>query len=108
MYFASGRTMKREPSPAPDSVAWAWRRARRVVVSVVGGSIVLLGLALLFLPGPACVVIPAGLAVLATEFVWARRLLRKVRHQGEHWGGKLLNKVKRSPEGAGPDEPRIK
>lgn len=36
-----------------------------------------LGLALLVLPGPAFLVIPAGLAILATEFVWARRWLRK-------------------------------
>jgi putative transmembrane protein PGPGW len=34
---------------------------------------------MLVLPGPAVVVIPAGLAILATEFPWARRLLRQVR-----------------------------
>ena len=52
---------------------------RRVIVAVIGGTIFLMGLALLVLPGPAVVVIPLGLAILGTEFVWARRWLRKAR-----------------------------
>ena len=52
---------------------------RRVIVSVVGATVVLIGIALLVLPGPAFVVIPVGLAILATEYAWARRWLRKVR-----------------------------
>jgi hypothetical protein len=50
---------------------------RKTIVGVVGGSILLAGFALLFLPGPAFVVIPLGLAVLATEFGWARHYLKK-------------------------------
>lgn len=57
------------------------RMVRKLVVLVLGGTVVLLGIALLVLPGPAFLVIPAGLAILATEFVWARRLLRKVRER---------------------------
>jgi len=41
---------------------------RRVIVSVVGATVVLIGIALLVLPGPAFVVIPVGLAILATEY----------------------------------------
>ena len=52
---------------------------RRVIVSVVGVTVVLIGIALLVLPGPAFVVIPVGLAILATEYAWARRWLRKLR-----------------------------
>jgi tellurite resistance protein TerC len=52
---------------------------RRVIVSVVGVTVVLTGIALLVLPGPAFVVIPVGLAILATEYAWARRWLRKIR-----------------------------
>jgi uncharacterized protein (TIGR02611 family) len=52
---------------------------RRVIVSVVGATVVLIGIALLVLPGPAFVVIPIGLAILATEYAWARRWLRKAR-----------------------------
>ena len=52
---------------------------RRVIVSVIGATVLLIGIALLVLPGPAIVVIPIGLAILATEYAWARRWLRKVR-----------------------------
>ena len=52
---------------------------RRVIVSVVGATVVLIGIALLVLPGPAFVVIPVGLAILGTEYAWVRRWLRKVR-----------------------------
>jgi tellurite resistance protein TerC len=55
------------------------RAVRRVVIAVVGITIVLVGVLLLVLPGPAFVVIPIGLAVLAIEFEWARRLLRRAR-----------------------------
>jgi tellurite resistance protein TerC len=53
--------------------------ARRVIVSVVGATVLLIGIALLVLPGPAFIVIPLGLAILATEYAWARRWLKKVR-----------------------------
>lgn len=48
---------------------------RRIVILIVGGFVTLIGVALIVLPGPAFVVLPFGLAILATEFVWARRLL---------------------------------
>ena len=52
---------------------------RRVIVSVVGVTVLLIGIALLVLPGPAFIVIPIGLAILATEYAWARRWLKKAR-----------------------------
>jgi len=52
---------------------------KRVIVSVVGATVLLIGVALLILPGPAFIVIPVGLAILASEYAWARRWLRKVR-----------------------------
>lgn len=57
----------------------AWRTAKRLVIAVVGGTVLLVGVAMIVLPGPAFVVIPLGLAILATEFVWAKRLLKKVK-----------------------------
>lgn len=59
------------------------KHAKQLVVLVVGGSIVLLGLVLLVTPGPAFIVIPCGLAVLATEFVWARRLLKRIKRDAQ-------------------------
>jgi hypothetical protein len=52
---------------------------KRLVVVTVGGTVLLLGVALVVLPGPAFIVIPLGLAILAAEFTWARRWLRKAR-----------------------------
>ena len=52
---------------------------RKLVVAVVGGSVVLVGIAMLVLPGPAFLVIPLGLAILASEFLWARRWLKRAR-----------------------------
>lgn len=49
------------------------------MVAVVGFTVLIFGMMLLFLPGPAFIVVPAGLAILATEFVWAKRWLNKAR-----------------------------
>lgn len=53
-------------------------RVYRVAVVVAGVVILLAGLAMLVLPGPAIVVIPIGLGLLALEFVWAEHLLDRV------------------------------
>lgn len=55
------------------------RPARKIAVAVIGASILAFGVALIVLPGPAFIVIPLGLKVLAIEFLWARRLLGRLR-----------------------------
>jgi len=60
-------------------VALTYQVARRVVIVVLGATVTLIGVALIVLPGPAFIVIPLGLSILATEFLWARRWLRKLR-----------------------------
>lgn len=55
------------------------RVAKRIVVAVVGGTVTLIGIALIVLPGPAFVIIPIGLSILATQFVWAKRFLKNAR-----------------------------
>ena len=56
-------------------------RAKKAVVLVTGGAVLLAGVAMIVLPGPAVVVIPLGLGILATEFLWARRLLVRMHEQ---------------------------
>ncbi len=51
------------------------KQAKRIVVIVIGYTILFIGIALMVLPGPAFIVIPVGLGILATELVWARRLV---------------------------------
>jgi tellurite resistance protein TerC len=55
------------------------QQAKRIVKVVIGFTILLIGLAMTVLPGPAIVVIPTGLAILATEFLWAKRLLERIK-----------------------------
>ncbi|GAA1948634.1 TIGR02611 family protein [Agromyces allii] len=50
------------------------RRTYRVLVGVLGGTIAVVGLALVPLPGPGWLVVFLGLAILGSEFAWARRL----------------------------------
>ena len=52
----------------------ALRRAFRVIVAVLGGTIAILGLLLVPLPGPGWLIVFFGLAILGTEFAWAKRL----------------------------------
>ncbi len=55
------------------------KQVKRVVVAILGGTVLVIGFACLVLPGPAFIVIPLGLAILAIEFAWARRWLRSAR-----------------------------
>ena len=57
----------------------ALRHAKRVVVAVVGTTLLLLGVVMLVTPGPGTLVLFFGLSVLAAEFAWARRWLRRVK-----------------------------
>jgi tellurite resistance protein TerC len=65
------------------------KKVKRIIIGVAGGTVLLLGILMIVLPGPAIIVIPAGLAILATEFVWARRLLRRVRTKIEEFRDEL-------------------
>ena len=56
-----------------------YKAARRIVVGVVGATVLLIGVVMIVTPGPALVVIPVGLAILSIEFTWARAWLRRLR-----------------------------
>ena len=83
--FAAGREAGPLPSPLANDLESLTRvtlsAARKIIVLAVGSTLLLLGAAMIVLPGPALLVIPLGLGVLATEFVWARRLLRRLRDE---------------------------
>jgi uncharacterized protein (TIGR02611 family) len=68
------------------------RILRKVGVAVVGGIVVAIGLTLIVLPGPAIVVVPLGVAILATEFIWAQRLLLRIRS----FTARVLERMKRT------------
>jgi len=60
-----------------ETITYKW--ARRIAVLVIGGTVCLIGIAMIVLPGPALVVIPLGLGILGLEFAWARRWLARVK-----------------------------
>lgn len=68
-----------EPPPGGGVGAAALRHTRRVVVTVVGATVLALGGIMLVTPGPGFVVLLAGLSVLGLEFAWARRMLRRAK-----------------------------
>jgi tellurite resistance protein TerC len=51
---------------------------KKCVVAIMGGTVLLIGIIMIVTPGPAVIVIPAGLAILATEFAWARHYKEKL------------------------------
>ncbi|GAB3046941.1 TIGR02611 family protein [Sediminivirga luteola] len=61
-------------------------RGYRALIGVLGGCIVVLGLIMVPLPGPGWLVVIAGIALISTEFHWARRLLRFTRRKVLAWG----------------------
>ena len=57
----------------------SYKFARRIAVFVVGVTVLVIGIIMIVTPGPAIVVVPLGLAILAVEFAWARRWLKHLR-----------------------------
>lgn len=72
--------------------------ALRLVRSVIGFTVLAVGVIMLVTPGPAIVVIPLGLMILATEYAWARRYLKQFKEGGEKLGAFLFTRKKKSTE----------
>jgi putative transmembrane protein PGPGW len=75
------------------------RSGKRIAVTIAGGVVILVGIAMLVLPGPGLLVIIAGLAILATEYVWAERLLRMAKERAVQAKDKVLRKKANSDDG---------
>ena len=75
------------------------RNSKRVGITIAGVLLLIAGAAMLVLPGPGLLVIIAGLAVLATEYVWAQRLLRIAREKAEQAKDAVFRKNKKKNEG---------
>lgn len=56
-----------------------YKVARRIVIAVVGVTVVIIGAIMLVTPGPGIVGILLGLGILSVEFAWARHWLKKLR-----------------------------
>ena len=85
--------------PFGVTVRFLMRNGKRIAVSVVGVALVLAGLVMLVLPGPGILVVIAGLALLATEYVWAQRMLNYARRRGREAKDRVL---RRRPDAGEP------
>jgi len=71
---------------------------KRIVILVLGISVIIIGIIMIVAPGPAIVVIPAGLAILATEFVWARIILKKFKHKFVYYSKETMGFFSRNKQ----------
>jgi uncharacterized protein (TIGR02611 family) len=78
--------------PFGVTVRFIFRNGKRIAVSVVGFILLLLGLVMLVTPGPGLLLIVAGLAVLASEYVWAERALNFAREKAQRAKDKVRRK----------------
>jgi len=78
-----------------------YRIAKRIAIGIVGGSVLVVGILMIVLPGPAFVVIPVGLGILSLEFAWARIWLKKVKTKAEDMARSFQNRNSK----VGPGDP---
>lgn len=91
-----------KPSPLGEDAERVARltlkQVRKLMILIVGTIVVLAGVGMLIGPGPGIVVIPIGLAILATEFVWAKRLLDRYAHYattlGKRAGAEVMKRTR--------------
>ena len=76
-----------------------YRVAKRIAIGIVGGTVLVVGVCLIVLPGPAFIVIPAGLAILGIEFAWARHWLKKAKAKAQEMAQSLRNGKNPPPGG---------
>jgi uncharacterized protein (TIGR02611 family) len=97
-------------------VRWVWfpfgvtvrfmlRNGKRIAVTVAGLVLLAAGLAMMVLPGPGILVIIAGLAVLATEYVWAQRMLNYAKDKAEQAKNRVLRRGVQTPPP--PEDPEV-
>ncbi len=57
------------------------KKVKKLIVAVIGFTVLGFGVLLIVLPGPAFIIIPLGLSILATEFLWARKILDRLKNK---------------------------
>lgn len=89
--------------PFDVTIRFMLRNGKRIAITIVGIVLILGGVVLMVLPGPGIVLLIAGLAVLATEYVWAQRMLNYARQKATLAKDRVLRRSPAVP--VPPDEP---
>ena len=69
-------------------------QARRIFLILAGFTLLALGIVMIFTPGPGTPVILLGLGLLAAEFVWARRIMERIKREAARLKGVLMRSEK--------------
>jgi uncharacterized protein (TIGR02611 family) len=81
-------------------------QVRRGLRIVVGFTLLLAGIVMIVTPGPGWLVILLGLGLLAAEFVWARRLMDRIKREGDRVRDAVMWRTTRDvPQEASPEPP---
>lgn len=74
------------------------RSGRRVLITVAGFTVLAVGAVMLLTPGPGLLLVIVGLAILGTEYAWAKRLLERAKQQTK----KARDRMRRKPKDEQP------
>jgi uncharacterized protein (TIGR02611 family) len=88
MKVMTGKRKKRDP------IITTVQQAKRLIKVVTGFTIIIFGGIMLVTPGPGIAAIIIGLAILATEFIWAKKLLKRFEKEAVNVKNSLLNNYK--------------
>jgi uncharacterized protein (TIGR02611 family) len=69
-------------------------QVRRIFLILAGFTLLALGIVMIFTPGPGTPVILMGLGLLAAEFVWARRIMERIKREAARWKDALMGPEK--------------
>ncbi len=81
----------------------SYRIAKRIVIGIVGGTILAMGIVMMITPGPGIAAVLVGLGILGVEFAWARHWLKKVKQKAQDVGRNISSMV--SSKGKPPEVP---
>jgi uncharacterized protein (TIGR02611 family) len=102
---AADRRWHHHPAFAPVKAVGLFigRNGKRIAITVAGVVVILVGVAMLVLPGPGWLVIFLGLSILATEYVWAERLLKKAKEKAGQAKDAVFRKKQGPAAGSDPE-----
>ena len=71
-----------------------YKIAKRIVIGVVGGTVLIMGVIMIVTPGPGIAGILLGLGILGIEFTWARIWLKRIKAKGQD----VVNSMRRKKD----------
>jgi len=74
-----------------------YKVAKRIVIGIVGGTVLIMGIIMMVTPGPGIAGILLGLGILGVEFAWARIWLKRIKSKGQDMVRALRTKKDATP-----------